>query len=82
MKMYMVALVVVVGVLGGFYGGYKVGQNNVSANTSTGTRGTTGGSANGFTENAADGRHVTYVARADKPKELAARFEKLPPAKL
>jgi len=35
MKMYMVALVVVVGVLGGFYGGYKVGQNNVSASTST-----------------------------------------------
>ena len=49
MKMYVVALVVVVGVLGGFYGGYKVGQNNVSANTSTGTRGTTGGAANGFT---------------------------------
>jgi hypothetical protein len=49
MKMYVVALVVVVGVLGGFYGGYKVGQNNVSANTSAGTRGTTGGAANAFT---------------------------------
>ncbi|HEX7265637.1 MAG TPA: hypothetical protein VF383_15775 [Candidatus Dormibacteraeota bacterium] len=35
MKAYVVALVVVVGVLGGFYGGYKVGQNNVSASTST-----------------------------------------------
>jgi len=49
MKMYVVALVVLVGVLGGFYGGYKVGQNNVSASASTtGTRGTNGG-ANGFT---------------------------------
>jgi hypothetical protein len=47
--MYVLALVVVVGVLGGFYGGYKVGQNNVSANASTtGTRGTSGAS-NGFT---------------------------------
>ena len=35
MKTYVVALVVVVGVLGGFYGGYKVGQNNVSASAST-----------------------------------------------
>jgi hypothetical protein len=49
MKMYVVALVVLVGVLGGFYGGYKVGQNNVSASASTtGTRGTTGSTANGF----------------------------------
>jgi hypothetical protein len=32
-KSYVVALLVVVGVLGGFYGGYKVGQNNVSAST-------------------------------------------------
>ncbi|TMD90204.1 MAG: hypothetical protein E6I73_08620 [Chloroflexi bacterium] len=49
MKMYVVALVVVVGVLGGFYGGYKVGQNNVSASASTtGNRGT-GSAANGFT---------------------------------
>ncbi len=31
MKSYVVALLVVVGVLGGFYGGYKIGQNNVSA---------------------------------------------------
>ncbi len=31
MKPYIIALLVVVGVLGGFYGGYKVGQNNVSA---------------------------------------------------
>lgn len=34
MKTYVVALVVLVGVLGGFYGGYKVGQNNVSASSS------------------------------------------------
>ena len=33
MKSYVVALLVVVGILGGFYGGFKVGQNNVSANT-------------------------------------------------
>lgn len=33
MKSYVVALLLVVGVLGGFYGGYKMGQNNVSANT-------------------------------------------------
>jgi hypothetical protein len=32
-KSYVVALLVVVGVLGGFYGGYKIGQNNVSAST-------------------------------------------------
>lgn len=35
MKSYVVALLVVVGVLGGFYGGYKIGQNNVSAATTT-----------------------------------------------
>jgi hypothetical protein len=34
-KAYVVALLVVVGVLGGFYGGYRVGQNNVSASTNT-----------------------------------------------
>ena len=46
MKMYVVALVVLVGVLGGFYGGYRVGQNNVSASSSTsGSRSTSGGSA-------------------------------------
>ncbi|HKV86843.1 MAG TPA: hypothetical protein VJT78_02470 [Candidatus Dormibacteraeota bacterium] len=36
MKSYVIALIVVVGVLAGFYGGYKVGQNNVSASTNTG----------------------------------------------
>jgi hypothetical protein len=36
-KPYIVALLVVVGLLAGFYGGYKVGQNNVSASTSTPT---------------------------------------------
>ncbi len=35
MKVYVVALLLMVGVLGGFYGGYKMGQNNVSANTAT-----------------------------------------------
>ena len=47
MKMYVIALAVLVGVLGGFYGGYKVGQNNVSASSTTGgTRaGNTGGSS-------------------------------------
>ncbi len=50
MKTYVVALIVVVGVLGGFYGGYKVGQNNVSASTSTaGTRANTGSGSNAFT---------------------------------
>jgi hypothetical protein len=49
MKTYMVALVVVVGVLGGFYGGYKVGQNNVSASASTnGARASTNTGSNAF----------------------------------
>jgi hypothetical protein len=34
-KTYVVALLVVVGVLAGFYGGFKLGQNNVSASTNT-----------------------------------------------
>jgi len=33
LKSYVIALLLVVGVLGGFYGGYKIGQNNVSAST-------------------------------------------------
>jgi hypothetical protein len=50
MKTYVVALVVIVGVLGGFYGGYKVGQNNVSASTATaGTRTSAGSGSNTFT---------------------------------
>jgi len=49
MKTYLVALVVVVGVLGGFYGGYKVGQNNVSASASTnGARASTNTGSNAF----------------------------------
>lgn len=49
MKTYVVALVVLVGVLGGFYGGYKVGQNNVTASASTaGSRASTGGSSSSF----------------------------------
>ena len=35
MKTYVVALLLVVGVLAGFYGGFKVGQSNVSASTSS-----------------------------------------------
>jgi hypothetical protein len=47
MKVYVLALAVLVGVLGGFYGGYKVGQNNVSASASTGGTRTGGGGAAG-----------------------------------
>jgi hypothetical protein len=53
-KPYVVALLLVVGVLAGFYGGYKVGQNNVSAstatqsNTRTGNFGALGGAGRGF----------------------------------
>ena len=35
MKPYVVALLLVVGILGGFYGGYKTGQNNVSASAAS-----------------------------------------------
>ncbi|OLB82081.1 MAG: hypothetical protein AUI15_38620 [Actinobacteria bacterium 13_2_20CM_2_66_6] len=35
MKPYLVALLLVVGILGGFYGGYKTGQNNVSASAAS-----------------------------------------------
>lgn len=49
MKTYVVALVVLIGVLGGFYGGYKVGQNNVSASSTTaGSRVITGNSSSAF----------------------------------
>lgn len=41
MKTYVIALLVVVGVMAGFYGGFKVGQNNVSASAKT-TGGTAG----------------------------------------
>ena len=48
MKPYIVALLLVVGILGGFYGGYRIGHNNVSAAT-TGTQGSrlTGGGFGG-----------------------------------
>ena len=51
MKTYVVALLVVVGVLAGFYGGFKVGQNNVSASTNpakSATRTPGGFTGNGF----------------------------------
>ena len=35
MKPYVVALLLVIGILGGFYGGYKTGQNNVSASAAS-----------------------------------------------
>ena len=51
MKPYVVALLLVVGILGGFYGGYKLGQNNVSANTTNQNQasrtGNLGGGLNG-----------------------------------
>jgi hypothetical protein len=47
-KPYIVALLVVVGVLGGFYGGYRTGQNNVSANTTSNQSSRTGNLGSGF----------------------------------
>jgi len=50
MKTYVIALVVLVGVLGGFYGGYKVGQNNVSTSAPTaGARASNTSGSNPFT---------------------------------
>ena len=48
MKSYVVALLLVVGVMAGFYGGYKVGQNNVSAKTTTANSATRTGNPGGF----------------------------------
>ena len=47
MKAYVVALLLVVGILGGFYGGYKIGHNNVSANTTGQTPTARGGNVTG-----------------------------------
>jgi hypothetical protein len=51
LKAYVVALLLVVGILGGFYGGYKIGHNGVTASASTGSnQGTrTGGGFGGGT---------------------------------
>jgi hypothetical protein len=46
-KPYVVALLVVVGVLAGFYGGYKIGQNNVSASTTTSSQFSRSGTGTG-----------------------------------
>jgi hypothetical protein len=46
-KPYIVALLVVVGLLAGFYGGYRTGQNNVSANTTQNQSGRTGNTGAG-----------------------------------
>jgi hypothetical protein len=46
-KVYVVALLLVVGILGGFYGGYKIGHNTVSANTTGQTQNTRGGNVAG-----------------------------------
>ena len=48
MKPYIVALLVVVGVLAGFYGGYRMGQNNVSASTTQNQSARTGNPGSGF----------------------------------
>jgi hypothetical protein len=58
-KPYVIALLVVVGVLAGFYGGYKVGENNVSASTNTNTSGQF--SRNGGGTFAGGGRGFTAV---------------------
>jgi hypothetical protein len=47
-KPYIVALLVVVGVLAGFYGGYRMGQNNVSASTTQNQAARTGNAGAGF----------------------------------
>jgi len=47
-KGYVVALLLVVGILAGFYGGFKVGQNNVSAAASTRSSARTGGNGSAF----------------------------------
>ena len=48
MKAYVVALLLVVGILAGFYGGFKVGQNNVSASTTAKSPTRTGNPSGGF----------------------------------
>ena len=48
MKPYIVALLVVVGVLAGFYGGYRMGLNNVSASTTQNQSSRTGNPGSGF----------------------------------
>ena len=55
MKSYVVALLVVVGILAGFYGGFKVGQNNVSAST-TAAKNTTGRTGTAGAQLGAGGR--------------------------
>jgi hypothetical protein len=47
-KPYIVALLVVVGVLAGFYGGYRMGLNNVSASTTQNQSTRTGNLGSGF----------------------------------
>lgn len=58
MRTYVIALLLVVGVLAGFYGGFKVGQNNVSANTSSSQKSAsrTPGTFGGFTGGGGSGR--------------------------
>jgi hypothetical protein len=48
LKTYVVALLVVVGVLAGFYGGFKVGQNNVSASTTNASKSSSRTPGSGF----------------------------------
>jgi hypothetical protein len=56
MKSYVIALVLLVGVMGGFYGGYKVGQNNVSASGNPSASVKSGSGNSGFGGNFAGGR--------------------------
>jgi hypothetical protein len=48
-KPYVVALLVVVGILGGFYAGYRVAQNNVVSASTTQNQSRTGGNFTGGT---------------------------------
>jgi hypothetical protein len=59
-KTYVVALLVVVGVLAGFYGGFKVGQNNVSASTSNTPR-TSARTPGGFAGGTGGGARLNAV---------------------
>ena len=70
MKSYVIALLVVVGVLAGFYGGFKVGQNNVSASTNSPSKSAasrTPGNFGGFTGGGGRGGAVCPSPGAPSP---------------
>lgn len=64
MKSYVVALLLVVGVLAGFYGGYRVGHTTVSASSAGLTQGTRTGSQAG---GAGGGRGFGAAAACPSP---------------